>query len=182
MRAPKKARSSRREIRVGFERQQNVAQQRARVTGRERKARGRHEVGLHVLSESHPRRRRQMIRNLSPIKRRRAAHGVDDMFVETREEPEPVFAWQPMLDRAHGAGGGQLMSARVLAVVDDGNAAGLASRQVAALEHNDLKAALDQFMRGAHASHAAAENDDPSRHSSSRRGAWSGGHDVDSSS
>ena len=56
------------------------------------------------------------------------------------------------------------MSARVLAVIDDGNAAGLASRQVAALQHNDLEAALDKFMRGAHPSNAAAENDHPSRH------------------
>jgi hypothetical protein len=68
-----------------------------------------------------------MIRNLSPIKRGRAAHGVDDVFVEAWEESEPMFAWKPMLDRAHGAGG-QLMSACVLAVVDDRDAASLASR------------------------------------------------------
>ena len=81
-----------------------------------------------------------------------------------------MFAGQPVLDRAHGAAG-ELMSARVLAVIDDGNAAGLASRQVAALEHDDLKAALDQFVRGAHPSDAAAENDDPSRHVA-RRPSW----------
>ena len=103
-RAPKKARSSGVRSGVGVERQQNVAQQSARVAGRERKACRRHEVGLHVLREPHPRGRRQMIRSLSPIERGRAAHGVDDMFVETGEEPEPMFAWQPMLDRAHGAG------------------------------------------------------------------------------
>ena len=120
-----------------------------------------------------------MIGSLSPVERGGAAHGVDDMFVETGEEPEPMFAWQAMLDRAHGAGG-KLMSARVLAVIDDGNAARLASRQVAALEHDDLKAALDQFVRSAHASDAAAENDDPSRHvawrRSRREGTSSGGH------
>jgi hypothetical protein len=54
-----------------------------------------------------------------------------------------------------------LVSARPLAIIDDRNAAGLSSRQVAALEHDDLKAALDQFVRGAHPRHAAAENDDP---------------------
>ena len=52
---------------------------------------------------------------------------------------------------------GELMSACVLAVIDDGNAARLASRQVAALEHNDLKAALDELVGGAHARDAALD-------------------------
>ena len=55
---------------------------------------------------------------------------------------------------------GELMSAGVLALVDHGNAAGLASRNIAALEHHDLEAALDQLVRGAHPRHAAAKDDD----------------------
>ena len=51
----------------------------------------------------------------------------------------------------------------------DGDAAGLASRNIAALEHHDLEAALDQLVRGAHARHAAAENDDPEMGMPSRR-------------
>jgi hypothetical protein len=42
------------------------------------------------------------------------------------------------------------------------NAACLASRNVAALEDGYLEAALDQFMRGTHASDAAADDDDSS--------------------
>ena len=71
-----------------------------------------------------------------------------------------MLAGHAMLDRTPGAIG-ELMSAGVLALVDDGNAAGLASRNIAALEHHDLEAALDQLVRGAHARDAAAENDDP---------------------
>ena len=40
----------------------------------------------------------QVIRHLAPVKRRYAAHGVDYVLVETREEPKPVLA------RATGAG------------------------------------------------------------------------------
>ena len=35
-----------------------------------------------------------------------------------------------------------------------------------ALEHDDLEAALDQLVRGAHAGDAAAQDDNPSRHAS----------------
>jgi hypothetical protein len=96
-----------------------------------------------------------VIRRLSSVKRRYSAHRVDDMLVETREEPESVFAGQPVFDRPQGAAG-QLMAACVLALIDDGNAAGLSARQVAAFKHDDLKAALDQFVRGAHPGDAAA--------------------------
>jgi hypothetical protein len=48
------------------------------------------------------------------------------------------------------------VSASIRPVIDDGNAARLPPRQVAALEHEDLKAALNQLMRGAHASDAAS--------------------------
>ena len=109
----------------------------------------------------------QVIRHLAPVKRRYAAHGLDDVLVETREEAKPVLAGHPMLDRRPIAIG-EMMSAGVLALVDDGNAAGLASRNIAALEHHDLEAALDQLVRGAHPRNAAAEDDDLSGHACSR--------------
>ena len=74
-----------------------------------------------------------------------------------------MLAGHPVPERTPGATG-ELISAGVLALVDDGDAAGLASRNIAALEHHDLEAALDQLVRGAHPRHAAAENDDPRRH------------------
>ena len=114
--------------------------------------------------ESHPCRRREVIRHPATVKRRRAAHGVHDMFVETREEAEPMLPGQPVPDRTPVIG--ELMSAGVRALVDHRNAAGLASGNFAAFEHNDLEAALDQLVRGAHPGHAAAQNDDPSRHGS----------------
>ena len=55
-----------------------------------------------------------------------------------------------------------LVSAGAGAIVDHGNAAGLAAGTVAALEDHDLEAALDQLVRGAHAGDAAAQQDDPS--------------------
>jgi hypothetical protein len=106
-----------------------------------------------------------MIRHLAPVKRRYAAHCVDYVLVETWEESKPVLAGHPMLDRTPSAIG-ELMSAGVLALVDDRNAAGLASRNIAALEHYDIKAALDQLVRGTHAGDTAAQDDNPSRHAS----------------
>ena len=67
-----------------------------------------------------------------------------------------MLAGHPVLDRTPSAIG-ELMSAGVLALVDDRNAAGLASRNVAALEHHDLEAALDQLVRGTHAGDTAAQ-------------------------
>ena len=124
---PEQSQIVRREVGDGLEHQENIAQQGAGVAGRERKGRGRDESRLRVLGESHPRRWRQMVRRLAPVKRRRSAHGVDDVLVETREEPKSMLAWQPVIDRTHGAAG-ELMSARPLAVIDDGNAAGLSPR------------------------------------------------------
>ena len=164
-----------REARDWLECQQNVAQHGASVAGRERESRRCDKSGLPVLGEPHPRRRRQVVRRLSPVKRRRSAHRVDDVLVETREEAKSMFAWQPVIDRTHSAAG-ELMSARVLAVIDDGNAPGLPPGQVAALKHDDLKAALDQFVRSAHSSDAAAEDDDPSRHVSLARSTESSDH------
>ncbi len=106
-----------------------------------------------------------MIHDLAPVERGRAAHGVDDVLIEAREEPEPVLAGQPVLDRCH-AGIRPLVAARALAVVDYGNAAGLASRDGAALEHGNLETALNQLVRGTHSGHAAAEDYDPSGHAS----------------
>ena len=76
-----------------------------------------------------------------------------------------MFAWQPVLDGPERAAR-KLMSACPVAVIDDGNAAGLSSRQAAALEHDDLEAALDELVGGAHAGDAAAQDDDPSWHGS----------------
>ena len=107
-----------------------------------------------------------MIRYFAPVERRYAAHGVDYVLVETGEEPKSVLAGQAVLDRTHA--GGELMSAGVGAIVDHGNAASLAAGKVAALEDDDLEAALDQLVRGAHAGDAAAQDDDPSRHVAGR--------------
>jgi hypothetical protein len=60
------------------------------------------------------------------------------------------------------------MSAIAVAVIDDGNAPRLPSRQVVALEHGDFEAALNQLVRGAHPGDAAAQYNDPSRHVSRR--------------
>ena len=97
---PEESQIVRREVRDGLEHQQNVAQHGASVAGRERKDRRRDEHRLRVLGESNPRRRRQMIGCLSSVERRRSAHGVDDVLVETWEESKPMFAGQPVLDGA----------------------------------------------------------------------------------
>jgi hypothetical protein len=95
-----------------------------------------------------------MVRRFSSVERRRSAHGVDDVLVEAWKESKPMFAGQPVLDGPEGAAR-ELMSASVPAIIDDGNAAGLPSRQAAALEHDDLKAALNELVGGAHARDAA---------------------------
>ena len=64
------------------------------------------------------------------------------------------------------------MSTRALAGVGDGYAAGLAAGDVAPLENDYLESALDQFVRGGHARHPAAQNDDPRGHFSGFR--WVG--------
>ena len=104
---------------TGSNSKQNVPQQDAGVAGRQRKDRRRDEHGLRVLGESNPRCRRQMVRHLSSVERRRSPHGVDDVLVETREEPKPMLAGQPVLDGSRGAAG-ELMPARVLAIIGDG--------------------------------------------------------------
>ena len=103
-----------------------------------------------------------MIRHLASVKRRYAAHGIDYVLVETWKESKPMLAGHPVLDRIPSAIG-ELMSAGVLAL-DDGNAAGLASRNIAALEHHDIEAALDQLVRDTHAGDTAAQDDNPSGH------------------
>jgi hypothetical protein len=106
-----------------------------------------------------------VVRHFGPIKRWYAAHGVDDVLVEAREEPKPVLAGHPVPNRTSGPLR-KLDSAGVLSLFKDGNAAGLASRNIAALEHHDLEAALDQLVRGAHPRNAAAEDDDAGGHAS----------------
>ena len=97
-----------------------------------------------------------MVRRFAPVERRDAPHGVDDVLVEAGEEPKSVLAGQRgarSSPRRRSASSCPLVSG---AVIDHGNAAGLASGEVAALEDDDLEAALDQFVRGAHAGDAAA--------------------------
>ena len=103
----------------------------------------------------------QVIRHLAPIERRNAAHGVDDVLVEAGEKPEAVLAGQVVLDRSN-SGVRNLIPplAAGASSLDHWNAARLAARDVAPFEHHDLEAALDEFLRGAHARHAAAQNDD----------------------
>jgi hypothetical protein len=55
------------------------------------------------------------------------------------------------------------------AIVGDSDAAGFASRHLLTFEHHNLEAALDQFVRGAHARDAAAEDDDQVGHALSQR-------------
>ena len=86
-----------------------------------------------------------------------------DVLVESREEPESMLAGQAMLDRSHGVAG-ELMPACAVAIIDHAKAACLATCNISAFEDDDLKAALDQLVRGTHPRHAAAEDDDPSRH------------------
>jgi len=87
------------------------------------------------------------------------------VLVESREEPKPVLAGQAMTDRRLGVVG-DLMPASAFALLGHMNAARLAAWSVSALQDNDLKAALDQFVRGTHSRDTAAEDDDPSRHAS----------------
>src|SRR5262245_47192368 len=74
-----------------------------------------------------------------------------------------MLAGHSMLDGCR-ATGGELVSARAGGVVYHGNAAGLASCNVATLENDDLKASLDQLLGNAHARHATAKDDDPTGH------------------
>ena len=106
-----------------------------------------------------PRRRHEVIRHLAPVERRYAAHGVDHVLVEAREEPEPMLAGQAVPDdsRRRSASWCPLVPSPSSI---DGNAAGLAAGNIAALEDHDLEAALDQLVRGAHARDATAEHDD----------------------
>jgi hypothetical protein len=123
---PKEGQILRCEASDRLEHQENVAQQNASIARRQRKDRRRDEHGLRVLGESDSGCGGEMVRRGASIEGRNPAHGVDDMLVETREEPKPVFARQSVLDGARGAAG-ELMAACVFAVVDDGNTAGLSS-------------------------------------------------------
>ena len=150
-----------REVGDWSERHENIAQDRAGVVRPVRKDRRNDKSLLPILRESHPCRRREVIRHPASVERRRAAHGVHDMFVEAREEAEPMLSGHAVVDRARGAFG-KLMSTRVLTFLDHGDATRLPSGEVVAFEHNDLEAALDQFVRGAHPGDAAAQYDNPS--------------------
>ena len=85
------------------------------------------------------------------------------MFVKSRKEPESVLARELVLNGRH-APVGQHVSALAFALVAHRNAAGLAAGNVAALEDHNLEAALNELVRGTHATHAAAQDNDPSRH------------------
>ena len=98
-----------------------------------------------------------MIGDFAPVERRNAAHGVDYMLVEAREESKSVFAGQSVLD-----GMPTPVSAVSCPLVPapssiTGMLRALPPGTVAALEDDDLEAALDQLVRGAHAGDAAAQ-------------------------
>ena len=101
-----------------------------------------------------------MIRRLASVERRNAAHRVDHVLVEAWKKPETVLARNPVIKRGDACID-ELMAARASAIVDDWHAARLAAGDVAPLEDDHLEATLNQFVRGAHPRHAAAENDDP---------------------
>src|SRR5262249_9601478 len=96
--------------------------------------------------------------------RRYAAHGVDDVLVEAGKEPKPVLAGDPVPDRTPGPIIDELDSRGVLAVMGDGDPAGLAARNIPELNHHHLEAVLHQFLRGVHARNPAAEYDHPRGH------------------
>ena len=77
---------------------------------------------------------------------RDSGHRVGDVTVEAGEEPEPVFA-------------GQILAA-VLARARQGKAAGLAARDGKQFVDFDVEVALYEFMGGAEAGDASAEDDD----------------------
>ena len=105
-----------------------------------------------------------MICHRAPIEGWNTQHGVDDVFVKPREEPKSVLAGKAMVDPSLSLRQmGELMSAGAV-VMGHLDAAGLASRSISALENLDLKAALDQLVRGTHTRDAAAEDDDAGRH------------------
>ena len=74
----------------------------------------------------------------------RAAHGVGDVPVEAREEPKPVLT-------------GKIPSA-VYAGVRHGDGAGLAAEHWLALVDADAEPAFGEFVRGAQAGDAAAQD------------------------
>ena len=73
-----------------------------------------------------------------------APHRVRQVLVEAREEAEAVLGREVLAAAGAGAGHRQ--------------AAGLAARDVARLEHHDVEAALGQLVRGGEAGDAAAED------------------------
>src|SRR4029077_18719721 len=75
---------------------------------------------------------------------RRAAHGIDDVPVESGEESETVLA--------------RKREPAVRAGVRYGNTAGLAAQHRLALVDMNFKAALSEFMRRAKARNSSAEN------------------------
>ena len=77
------------------------------------------------------------------------------MLVEAGKKTKSMLPGQSVLDRRHSRIGA-LVAAGAGSVVGHRNAARLAAGKLAALENQHLKAALDQFVRGAHACHAAA--------------------------
>ncbi len=98
---PEEGQIVRREIRDRLEHQENVAQQeRPASPGVSGKTDGATNIGLRILREADARRRREMVGRLSSVEGRRPAHRVDDVLVETREEPKSMLAGQPVLDRA----------------------------------------------------------------------------------
>ena len=99
-----------------------------------------------------------MLRDGAAVEGGYAAHGVNDVLVKAGEEPEPVFARQSVVDRSEPVVG-ELVSASAV-IVGDLDAARLASRNGLLLQDDDFEAALDQFVGGAHAGDAAAQNDD----------------------
>ena len=74
-----------------------------------------------------------------------------------------MLARKLVLDRRHTAVG-EFVSPRPK-LVGHGDASRFPARDIAALEHNDLKAALDQLLGGAHSGDATPEDDHSRRHS-----------------
>ena len=94
----------------------------------------------------------QLVAGHAAVAERRACHGVDDVAVEVWEEAKAVLAQQRRVGRHCG--------------IRHQQAARLAARYRPMLKHGDTETTLNELMRGAHATDAAAEYENAGCHES----------------
>ncbi|CAN5897852.1 hypothetical protein BH23GEM7_BH23GEM7_29330 [soil metagenome] len=142
---------------------QQRAEHRDGVAGGAGEARRKGEPRSAVLRDADARSRHQVVRHAAAPAGGDAAHRVDDVLVEAREEAEAVLAGHPV-HRVAGSlvGVPRLGGPEAGADRRNGNAARLAARDGAPFENDHLEAALGQLVRGRHPADPAAEHDDSS--------------------